>query len=317
MFKIIKFITFMFLCLLTTPCFAESYLVVENTGVMNLGKIVLSQKESSAKLDTTGSVDLTGAFVQGTHIKNAGILSFIYNFDNDDTPKVVMINEEIMPTATIEGDGCTIKFSNFIVNKTSVILTPDNPSGNINIGATVEISGFCKTDTYKGSINIPYNLADETGVVLIDDIPDATLQVMVETDNPIEVSVTENMNFGTIISPTTAGTVVLAPDGKVTSDNVTMLSNSGATAGQAVISAVAGRSIQVSVSAEILTIKTSDNKNSMIVSKFTFSPSSPFNMPSGSGMVDQILGVGATLNVGANQPAGNYTGSFTVNLTYE
>ncbi|MBE6450402.1 MAG: DUF4402 domain-containing protein [Alphaproteobacteria bacterium] len=315
MVKVRNFVTFMSLCLASTPCFAD--LIVENTDFMDLGKIILSQKESSAVLATNGDVELVGAFVQGTHIKNAGVLSFTYDFAEGETAnRVVLINNE-MPTATIEGDGCTITFSNFTATPTAVLLTPDQPNGKINIGASVKISGFCETDTYKGSVNIPYSLADEEGIAVIDDTPDATLQVAVETDNPITISNISNMSFGTVVSPTAAGTIVLAPDGNVTLNNVTMLSKKDATAGQATVSGVAGRTIQASVSPESLEIKTSDNANSMTVDTFTFAPSTVFTLPAGDGLSTQNIAVGATLHVGKDQPAGSYTGSFTVNLIYQ
>jgi hypothetical protein len=50
----------------------------------------------------------------------------------------------------------------------------------------------------------------------------------------------------------------------------------------------------------------------MTLTNFTSNPSGSFT---GSALTE--LTVGATLNVGPNQPAGNYTGSYPISVNYE
>jgi hypothetical protein len=52
--------------------------------------------------------------------------------------------------------------------------------------------------------------------------------------------------------------------------------------------------------------------NNMTVDTFQSSPPSPYNQPGGG----QFLSVGGTLHVAANQPAGNYSGTFDVSVNY-
>lgn len=61
------------------------------------------------------------------------------------------------------------------------------------------------------------------------------------------------------------------------------------------------------------TVALADGSNSMAVNDFMSNPSDSGIMTTGA----QTLTVGATLSVGANQPVGNYSGSFSVIVNYQ
>jgi predicted RecA/RadA family phage recombinase len=61
------------------------------------------------------------------------------------------------------------------------------------------------------------------------------------------------------------------------------------------------------------TVALASGSNSMAVNDFVSDPSGSSIMVTGT----QTLTVGATLSVGANQPVGNYSGSFSVTVNYQ
>ena len=131
---------------------------------------------------------------------------------------------------------------------------------------------------------------------------------------PITIAKTLDMNFGNIaVSPTIAGTVILAPAGTRTAGGgVTLPASVGTvTVAQFTVSGL-GTSTYSIVLPSTYTI--TSGVNNMTVNAFTSTPSGTGALTAGS----QILKVGATLNVGAGQVAGTYTNAtgFPVIVNY-
>jgi hypothetical protein len=61
------------------------------------------------------------------------------------------------------------------------------------------------------------------------------------------------------------------------------------------------------------TVLLASGSNSMALNNFVSSPAGSSVLTAGS----QILRIGATLSVGANQPTGNYSGNFSVTVNYQ
>lgn len=118
---------------------------------------------------------------------------------------------------------------------------------------------------------------------------------------------TQQMNFGTISSAATAGTVTLSPAGVRTS---TLQYYNTAAAGTFTITAAPSTALTVTYGNGTLT----SGANNMTVSNFTSSSTPASNTTDGSGNL--TLNVGADLAVGANQPSGSYAGTYTVTLSY-
>ncbi len=137
----------------------------------------------------------------------------------------------------------------------------------------------------------------------------ASAQIVV----PITISKGSDLNFGSIVRSTPGGTVVLAPSGAVTATGVTMFSGAGAVATSAAeytISGEAGTAYVITLPADNAVVL-SDGSNTMKLTAFTSNASGTF------GAGSETFQVGATLNVGANQVAGDYVSpAFNVTIAY-
>lgn len=130
----------------------------------------------------------------------------------------------------------------------------------------------------------------------------------------ISISKTADLDFGDIVTGGTTGTVVLTAGASPsrTSTGGTTLANS-VTVGDAVftVSGQAASTYAITLPSSPVTL--TSGGNTMTVDTFTSSPT-PTGTLSGGGT--ETLYVGATLNVGANQASGTYTGNFSVTVTY-
>jgi len=124
------------------------------------------------------------------------------------------------------------------------------------------------------------------------------------------LSVTEGtqVNFGKVAPSAAAGTVVLAVGGTTTDTNVTRLSGVTAVAGAFTLAGEASATYSVTLPASTTV---DDGGNSMTVNAFTNNAGSALD-GGGAG----TFNVGATLNVGASQAAGTYSGSYAVTVNY-
>ncbi len=126
------------------------------------------------------------------------------------------------------------------------------------------------------------------------------------------------LRFGQFIRPTAAGTLAVANGGAVTTTggvtgNTTILQTGlGRGPGSFMLTGGANRFVLVALPGS-MTI--SNGAQSMTVNGFNTN-----TIIFGLARLDATghfdLNVGATLNVGANQAAGNYTGTYTVTVTY-
>ena len=125
---------------------------------------------------------------------------------------------------------------------------------------------------------------------------------------PITIAAGDDLAFGSLAPTASAGTVVLSTAGARTNTNVDLLTGSTVTA--ATFTVGGGASAAYSITLPTTATLTSGGNN-MTVNNFVHSAGgSPTVDGSGSGPIQ----VGATLNVGANQAAGAYTGTYQVTV---
>jgi hypothetical protein len=128
---------------------------------------------------------------------------------------------------------------------------------------------------------------------------------------PITLNNTAALQFGNVVASTAAGTIVVSPAGvRSATLGATGISGLPISAAAFTVGGGADRTFTITLPAST-TI--TDGTNNMTVDTFTSSlgASSTLN---GSGTAP--LTVGATLNVNASQPAGEYTGTFLVTVAY-
>lgn len=133
----------------------------------------------------------------------------------------------------------------------------------------------------------------------------------------IVISGTAALNFGAV-SENGAGTVIVTTaGGRSTTGGITAVTGAGTHSNGVVsLSGSTGLAIDVSMTAGAFTIV--DGGNTMVVNNF--------NLETVAGGATRTITlaanpttfpIGATLNVGAGQPAGTYIGDYTINANYQ
>ncbi len=142
----------------------------------------------------------------------------------------------------------------------------------------------------------------------------ATATASANIVQPLQIAKTADLAFGNIASGTADGTVVIAVDGSRTSTGGVTLIEAGNVSNAASfgITGFADATFTIEVPASIV-IETAGGADQMTVNNFVSSlgANSVLDMNG-----EATLGVGATLNVSAQQAAGLYSGSFDVIVAY-
>lgn len=131
------------------------------------------------------------------------------------------------------------------------------------------------------------------------------------------LTVTQNglgMNFGSVSGDTaSATTVVLTAAGAVSSpDGAFVVPASGALPGVFDVTGAPGAAYDITLPAAAVTL--TSGGDTLTVDTFTDDTAGTGTLaPAGT----DSFNVGATLNLGASQPAGNYTGTYTVTVNYQ
>lgn len=131
--------------------------------------------------------------------------------------------------------------------------------------------------------------------------------------SPIQIAKTVDMNFGNIVSGVGTGTVVLSTsDTRSKTGDITL-----PTATPGTIKSAQFTVTGLSAATYAITLPTSLSlagsvTGNMLVNDFVSTPSATGLLTGGT----ETVKVGATLNVGAGQAAGTYSGSFPVTVAY-
>ena len=132
--------------------------------------------------------------------------------------------------------------------------------------------------------------------------------------SPLSITQNNGLEFGTIATSGTAGTVTIAAQAglDLTWSNVSVINPTDAArkSGKFTVTGLAGSTYKLTVP-ESTTI--ANGSNSMTIA-LTKSASSTGNTLSGG---TSTFYVGGTLSVGATQATGNYSGTYTVTVAYE
>lgn len=139
---------------------------------------------------------------------------------------------------------------------------------------------------------------------------------------PLEFIRVENLDFGTVIRATTAGTVTIAPNGTRTKTGNVILIGTGFQPAKFAGMGTNNQNVDISLGAA--SIFATGPGAPMRVRTFVMG-STPtavlttnpqrFRINSATGIF--TFPVGATLEVGANQVPGTYTGTWTITLNYQ
>jgi hypothetical protein len=133
-------------------------------------------------------------------------------------------------------------------------------------------------------------------------------------NNPIQITKNQDLDFATAAPSTGATTVVVTPAGATTGS--TAIGMSGAvSAAQFAVTGLANQAITILLPASV-TIDdgvAAPNTSTMTVDGFGHDAGASPSIPAAGPLT---INIGATLNIGAEQTAGTYTGSFDVDVNY-
>jgi hypothetical protein len=136
---------------------------------------------------------------------------------------------------------------------------------------------------------------------------DATATATATLITPISISQSVDMDFGTIAASAATGTVVLATDdGRSKTGGATY--SGTATAAQFTVTGDGTRTFTISLPSSVVLSNGTDN---LTVDNFVSDPSGTGTLVAGAATIK----VGATLNLPASAPSGNYTNASDLTVT--
>lgn len=142
-----------------------------------------------------------------------------------------------------------------------------------------------------------------------DNTATASANAAADIVSPIGISAQQDLNFGKV-SNSAAGTVVVATDGTTSASTLSQIGSTSPAAASFNATAAKGFNYTIALPSSV-TLSNGTEKITVDEFKHDAGTSSQ-----GTGS-SQTIGVGATLNVDAEQSTGNYNGTFDVTVTYE
>ena len=191
-------------------------------------------------------------------------------------------------SATVDTFVTDVPLTGFLDNK---------GKAKIKIGATLHFAAGQAAGNYSGIFD------------LICDGISGTVDVTATILAPISIFAVGDMDFGTMTPTGTAGTVTVTPAGARSSVNVDLL---GGVPSAASFDVTGDGNANYSITLPSSTTLSSGG-DTMTVDTFTDDAGASPILPSGG---SDTFNVGATLNVGATQVAGTYSGTFAVTVHY-
>jgi len=252
-----------------------------------------------------GDADLAGTVVESTGGAKT-VTGGAFDFGGVDRAAEFKVDSDVAGeplTCTLPGSITVTSGANsatvdtFTTNPAlSNIMPPGQKKITVFIGATVHLAAGQAAGNYSGSFTFTCDSLSDTANVTI------TIAA------PISISAAGDMDFGTMVTTGTAGTVTVTPAGARSSVNVDLLGGVPSAASFD----VTGEPGQVySITLPSPATLTSGG-NTMTVDTFNHDAGATPTLAGGS----DTFNVGATLNVGATQAAGTYSDTFSVTANY-
>lgn len=238
----------------------------------------------------------------------------------DEGYETLVIKPDITAASVhMSASNCSLDVKNLTISATSKILTTTDKTQSFNIGGSLEINGYCSSNyEYSGEVTISYSIQ----------LPDTTevasgminLPIIFRIENRADVIKDTDMNFGTIYTTGTAGTVTLSPSGIISYISEGLLSSGSTSEGQISIFGAPNMQILDVNYADSIQMCLDGNPNSescMILDTFVRTPEGSFTLnESRNNQGYKMLHIGGTLHIGEDQPSGQYSGVLSVNISY-
>ncbi|TVZ28393.1 uncharacterized protein DUF4402 [Gillisia sp. Hel_I_86] len=139
----------------------------------------------------------------------------------------------------------------------------------------------------------------------------SNVEARVVVVEPIKITKSVDLNFGNVIAGYTQGTIILSPDGTRIANGV-QISNAvpgDVSAAEAVVTH-GEYNYSISLPDDFTLFNESNPNQFMVINQFQVTP-----LPEITNQGDDVLRIGATLNLEANQSSGYYTNPSGFNVT--
>jgi hypothetical protein len=279
-------------------CYAAAALALNNG--LSFGTVLVNTGGGS------GTLSAASVFTSST-LRASGYAAGSVNFQDTILAGIdLLVNFSITPSSvTLSGPSSGVTVSNFTLNPSSYVLALFT-AANVNVlsGATLTIPSGVTAGVYTGSVTFQSSgtLAGTNTI---------TLPITVTIGQLINITSVRNMNFGIVQSTPGSQSVILSTAGVITGAAYSV----GGTPAAGVFTVTGQPSQNVTITFPSSSFTVTSGANSMTVSALTSSPAAGQSVSLGSTGSFNVS-AGGTLGVGANQPAGTYSGSYTIQVNY-
>lgn len=302
-----RFVSFLiFFSFFKVPvCWTASSVVTQN---FNFGNFVQTSANSSFTLDYNGNYNSIIGLSAPSSTPTSGIVH--YESESHTWGQFDQLNIQDASDAQISLSGCTISISSITRSSDGAWLGRVEQDTfpttlDVNFGASVSISGFCKEGSYSGILTVPYtsSFGNTNGIT--------SIPFTISFQDILGISNKQNLNFGSMISPSSDAVVNVSYNGQRSdSGNIYLLNDVSPSNGIFTITGQVGRTVYLGLPDDILIYN--ELGNTLIVNNFISSLGTSFILD--VDMTDATIG--ASLNVPKASPPGNYSGTYTVTVSY-
>lgn len=279
------------------------------TSVQNLffGTWIPTSSSGRVTVTTSGtytSSDVTS--ISGATTPFQGILKYSSTGTLGSVLDVITLTPLSSSVTLTGGTGGTVQVSNF-TPQTGLGVTLLNPTVNIPIGGRMTFTGTPE-GTFSGSVQVQ-------GSGLLSGTATGTLFISVDFRRTLTAVQQTRLTFGAIEAKGGAAVVRIAAQTGLRSvvsgaANINLVTNPTPAAGAFTVTGQPNASITVTLPSSMTL--TGSAGGTMTVNNFTKYPTSTVLNTSGT----LTLKVGADLSINATQPAGSYTGTYSVTINY-
>jgi len=137
-----------------------------------------------------------------------------------------------------------------------------------------------------------------------------SFQTSADVVDPIKISKVADLNFGSVIGGDNPGNLILSPDGTITANGVEVSDSSPGEVNSAQAMVAHGsNAYSITLPSSFSLFNSNDPSKTMILDQFTYTQSS------NGGTGSDIVKIGGTLNLEANQNPGSYSNPSGFNVT--
>ena len=282
---------------------------------INFGTFIQTNMSSSVTISTDGNTNLSS--LNSITSGNSGLINFQTDIASSEIGQAAEITiQDLGQVIFSNTQGCTITLSNLTANPNFFRFSREGgwyeTSQDVYFGATLTITGFCKEGQYTTVASVPFDVYRHGLIGGGETTTEYTnLSFSISFQDIISIANKQDINFGSMISPSSDVVVNVSYSGqRSASGNIYLLNDVPPSNGIFTITGQVGRTIYLGLPSDVLIYN--EQGNTLTVNNFVSSTGDSFVLD-----VDTVdAAIGASLNVPRDSPSGNYSGTYTITVSY-